>query len=664
MNGKKNLIMSDNNNDFKSEIRNSGYADMLNDSDRNMQYYHALKHVIGQMKTDNLQVHVLDIGCGTGILSMMALDLGADRVTACESFQPMYECARTVLADNKLLTDKIDLVHCNSADLQVGVNMRERANVLVSEVFDTELLGEGVLPTFQHARKNLLTANAVVIPWTANIFVQIVDSDFLTRHSWLDNKSSKPYFPDYPPSFDSCRGYSSVFDIQASALTNYSLKPGSGPILVKQIDLSRITDEFRDRVSLSVPCDGDRASLAFVVWWQLVMVAGDDSCITTAPRWACSDDSEYKWRDHWLQAVYCPRMPLIDTDTVTVDFAVCHDTFSLWIDTHDRLSMFDRPFCTCGVHLHLPHNRLFQLNSADYRCSVDTVTRLAISQSVTHAVVISDVSYLTASLPRAGIATSGIVGNESLKRVVQQLVDANRYRGTISLSTLEDFEIDIADGIDCCVGVFGDPFFVDALLPWENIHFWYAAEHVRRRCGSGTRCVVSPQRMRIRAMLVEFDDLQKVDEPVGSVAGFDLRAFDELIGCGRGGEIEFEGRFLWEYGCRGRSAVGDVMTVDMRESIEALCEAREELIGECVLPCADWAAANALVAWAVWEIDDCVWVDDSLLAIDGDGARVHWQPYTKQAVHFLAGLETENRGEIVLRCALDLRNEEFRFLIG
>ena len=34
--------------------------------------------------------------------------------------------------------------------------MEEKANVLVTEVFDTELIGEGSLSTFRHAHKSLL----------------------------------------------------------------------------------------------------------------------------------------------------------------------------------------------------------------------------------------------------------------------------------------------------------------------------------------------------------------------------------------------------------------------------------------------------------------------------------------------------------------------------
>lgn len=37
-----------------------------------------------------------------------------------------------------------------------GKDMPQKANILVTEVFDTELIGEGALGTYSHALKNLL----------------------------------------------------------------------------------------------------------------------------------------------------------------------------------------------------------------------------------------------------------------------------------------------------------------------------------------------------------------------------------------------------------------------------------------------------------------------------------------------------------------------------
>ena len=53
-----------------------------------------------QKRSAGQEVHVLDIGTGTGLLSMMAVRLGADSVVACEEFRPMAECAERVMKEN------------------------------------------------------------------------------------------------------------------------------------------------------------------------------------------------------------------------------------------------------------------------------------------------------------------------------------------------------------------------------------------------------------------------------------------------------------------------------------------------------------------------------------------------------------------------------------
>ena len=61
---------------------------------------------------------------------------------------------------------KIKLVRKRSTELQVGpgLDMERRANILVTEVFDTELIGEGAIGTYNHAAANLLTKDRFVVP--------------------------------------------------------------------------------------------------------------------------------------------------------------------------------------------------------------------------------------------------------------------------------------------------------------------------------------------------------------------------------------------------------------------------------------------------------------------------------------------------------------------
>uniref|UniRef100_A0A0K8RJ21 Uncharacterized protein n=1 Tax=Ixodes ricinus TaxID=34613 RepID=A0A0K8RJ21_IXORI len=54
-----------------------------------------------------------------------------------------------------------------------------KANILVTEVFDTELIGEGAIETFTHALRELLEPDAIVVPHAATIYAQAVHSPFL-----------------------------------------------------------------------------------------------------------------------------------------------------------------------------------------------------------------------------------------------------------------------------------------------------------------------------------------------------------------------------------------------------------------------------------------------------------------------------------------------------
>lgn len=40
-----------------------------------------------------------------------------------------------------------------------------RANILITELFDTELIGEGALPSYEHAHKHLVQVVVQSLPW-------------------------------------------------------------------------------------------------------------------------------------------------------------------------------------------------------------------------------------------------------------------------------------------------------------------------------------------------------------------------------------------------------------------------------------------------------------------------------------------------------------------
>ncbi len=142
---------------------------MINDERRNNAYNRAIKVLRGQ--------HVVDIGGGSGLLAMMAARAGAEQVVTVERVGDMAECASRVLEANGF-GGKVSVVHGSSLNLKVpdlGFKGGLRPTVVLSEVLDDGLLGEGVIPTVAHARRELATPNALVIPAAAKVWAMVVN---------------------------------------------------------------------------------------------------------------------------------------------------------------------------------------------------------------------------------------------------------------------------------------------------------------------------------------------------------------------------------------------------------------------------------------------------------------------------------------------------------
>lgn len=93
---------------------------MLNDTKRNTIYNAAIQKAVCLGSRS-----VLDIGAGTGILSMFAKKAGAHSVYACELSKTMYELACDVVAANKMEAG-IKLLHMKSLDIEIPKHIPER----------------------------------------------------------------------------------------------------------------------------------------------------------------------------------------------------------------------------------------------------------------------------------------------------------------------------------------------------------------------------------------------------------------------------------------------------------------------------------------------------------------------------------------------------------
>jgi tetratricopeptide (TPR) repeat protein len=151
------------------------HVPMMNEQNRNQAYFDALKAVINPQST------VFEIGTGSGLLAMMAAKLGAKQVTTCETVPLIAETAQEIIADNKF-EKTVKVIAKKSTDISIGAGLEAKADILVSEIFSSELLGEHVLPSLEDAKKRLLKPHGKVIPAAGSIMIGLFTGDDIRRN--------------------------------------------------------------------------------------------------------------------------------------------------------------------------------------------------------------------------------------------------------------------------------------------------------------------------------------------------------------------------------------------------------------------------------------------------------------------------------------------------
>ena len=159
---------------LSSQLIPAWHIDMLNDTERNRAYDQAITRVAAKSR------HVLEIGTGSGLLAMMAARAGAPKVTTCEMSVPLARVASKIIRKNGY-ADRVSVIAKKSTRLQLGKDISETADVLIAEVFDIGLLGEHFIPALEHARRNLVSDDAIIIPAAAKIYAMLIECPQLRR---------------------------------------------------------------------------------------------------------------------------------------------------------------------------------------------------------------------------------------------------------------------------------------------------------------------------------------------------------------------------------------------------------------------------------------------------------------------------------------------------
>jgi protein arginine N-methyltransferase 1 len=141
----------------KDEVRTKSYRDSI------YQNPHLFKDKV-----------VLDVGCGTGILSMFAAKAGAKHVIGVD-MSTIIEKAREIVAVNGL-SDKITLLQGKMEEVVLPF---DKVDIIISEWMGYFLLYESMMDTVLYARDRYLQKDGLIFPDKATIFMAgIEDGDY------------------------------------------------------------------------------------------------------------------------------------------------------------------------------------------------------------------------------------------------------------------------------------------------------------------------------------------------------------------------------------------------------------------------------------------------------------------------------------------------------
>ncbi|XP_021752615.1 probable protein arginine N-methyltransferase 3 [Chenopodium quinoa] len=126
---------------------------------------------------------VMDVGCGTGILSLFAAQAGASRVIAVDASEKMAAVATQIAKDNGFLRNEsickgnnqssgvVEVVHGMIEDIEKSVSIEPHTiDVLLSEWMGYCLLYESMLSSVLFARDRWLKPGGAILPDTATMF--------------------------------------------------------------------------------------------------------------------------------------------------------------------------------------------------------------------------------------------------------------------------------------------------------------------------------------------------------------------------------------------------------------------------------------------------------------------------------------------------------------
>lgn len=272
---------------------------MLNDIQRNSAYRVALTKAVAQLKSQGRPARVLDIGSGTGLLAMEAARAGADHVTTCEENEGLVQIAveNVKRAHTRYPMCEVVVVGKRSTNLTVGpgMDMEKKATILVSEIVDSMLLRESIIPTLHHAMEDLVEPDAIVIPWGGKLTFMVFESKEMRDTRYLESDVS---------GFDLSYLNEAGYDLNAQEhLPDHNYRALSNPVTGMDFEFGNVTRiEKYEFFALNFTIISDGVIDGVVMWLDLNLY--EDITLSCDPRLGKLH------HPHWQHVIFYPRFPV------------------------------------------------------------------------------------------------------------------------------------------------------------------------------------------------------------------------------------------------------------------------------------------------------------------------------------------------------------------
>ncbi|CAG8437769.1 9499_t:CDS:2 [Funneliformis mosseae] len=234
---------------------------------------------------------VLDVGCGTGILSMFAAKAGAKHVYGID-MSNIIDQARQIVVDNNL-DDKITLIKGKMEEVVLPV---EKVDIIISEWMGYFLLYESMLDTVLVARDKYLRQGGLIFPDKATIYLAAIEDG--------EYKEEKIGFWDnvYGFDFSSIKSVALreplVDTVDAKAIV-------TSPYSIKEIDIYTVQkSDLSFCVQFNLTATRDDYIHAFIAWFDIIF-----SACHKPIRFSTGPHAKYT---HWKQTVF------YTTDAITI----------------------------------------------------------------------------------------------------------------------------------------------------------------------------------------------------------------------------------------------------------------------------------------------------------------------------------------------------------